>query len=45
VLIFKRLGNTNACDGKFGAIKGKIKIHRGLKVERKSKMFNKLMCD
>jgi hypothetical protein len=36
---------TNCCDGKFGAIKGKIKIHRGLKVERKSKMFNKLIWD
>ena len=34
---------TNACDGKFGKVKIKIKNHSGLKVDRKSKMFNKLM--
>jgi len=34
---------TNGCDGKFGRVKIKLKNHSGLKVERKSKMFNKLM--
>ncbi len=34
---------TNGCDGKFGRVKIKLKNHSGLKVDRKSKMFNKLM--
>lgn len=34
---------TNGCDVKFGIMKTKLKNHSGLKVDRKSKMFNKLM--
>jgi|WetSurMetagenome_2_1015567.scaffolds.fasta_scaffold258274_1 hypothetical protein len=34
---------TNGCDGKFGRVKTKLKIHTGLKVERRSKMFDKLI--
>lgn len=34
---------TNACDGKFGIIKTKISIHRGLKYTRKSMMFDELV--
>lgn len=34
---------TNTCDGKFGVVKNKIKIHRGLKNTRKSRMFDALM--
>ena len=40
---FKIPNTTNACDGKFGVIKPKIKNHRGLKIERKSKMFDELI--
>lgn len=34
---------TNGCDGKFGRVKIKLKNHSGLRVERKSKMFDRLM--
>lgn len=34
---------TNACDGKFGRVKIKIKNHSGLRLKRKSEMFDKLV--
>lgn len=43
---FKHLkiqNTTNACDGKFGRVKTKIRIHTGLKLKRKEKMFDKLI--
>jgi hypothetical protein len=34
---------TNCCDGKFSQVKGKLRIHRGLKQPRRDKMFEKLI--
>ena len=34
---------TNGCDGKFGRVKIKIKNHSGLRLKRKSEMFDKLV--
>jgi len=36
---------TNSCDGSFAHWKQKIKIHRGLKKHRRSKMINFLLSD
>lgn len=34
---------TNGCDGKFGRVKIKLSIHSGLKLKRKSEIFDVLM--
>ena len=34
---------TNGCDGKFGRVKIKLKNHSGLRLKRKSEMFDKLI--
>ena len=35
---------TNSCDGSFAHWKNKVKIHRGLKKERRAKMINALLA-
>lgn len=34
---------TNACDGKFGKVKTKLKNHSGLKLKRREKIFDELI--
>lgn len=34
---------SNSCDGSFGHWKGKIKLHRGMSIERKKQMINEFL--
>jgi hypothetical protein len=36
---------TNSCDGSFAHWKNKVKIHRGLKLERRTKMIRTLLAE